>query len=214
MENQQTTGGRFPSLGVGVCNFSAKQIDEAAEALESHGLALGAAMTGYNVVRRYPEDNGVFDARKRHGVALIPYAPLAEGVLTGKYRNKRMPLGYSTACYFGHLNLTKEQVCAEPLAKRLLTKPSECDRKRMEPILAQMEAIGRAHEKSLAQVAINWLLTTPGIDVLPIPGIRTVKQATDNIGAVEWRMPAEERQLICAAEEQGRSPSFSATRRA
>ena len=33
MENQQTTGGRFPSLGVGVCNFSAKQIDEAAEAL-------------------------------------------------------------------------------------------------------------------------------------------------------------------------------------
>lgn len=184
---------------IGVCNFTAAQINEAADALEKCGLSLSAAMVGYNIVRRYPETNGVFDVCKKHNITLIPYAPLAEGTLTGKYRNKKVPFKYFLTSYFGHLNLTKERDDQIPFLKRLFSKPRECDIKRMEPILAQMEKIGNAHGKSIAQVAINWLCTTPKIQVFPIPGVRNVKQAVDNIGAVEWRMTAEERESICEA---------------
>lgn len=185
---------------IGVCNFSAAQIDEASNALEKYGLSLSAAMVGYNIVRRYPEANGVFDACKTHNITLIPYAPLAEGTLTGTYRSKKAPLKYFMASYFGHLNLTKERDDNVSFLKRLLTKPRECDSKRMETILVEMEKIGNIHGKSIAQVAINWLWTTPEIDVFPIPGMRNLKQAADNIGAVDWCMTAEEREYICRAE--------------
>ncbi len=181
---------------IGVCNFSASQIEEAATELEKHGLSLSVSMVGYNIVRRYPETNGVFDVCKKHNVTLIPYAPLAEGVLTGKYRNKKIPLKYFVASYFGHLNLTKERDDNVPLFKRIFSKPLECDTKKMEPIIAEMEKIGIYHNKTIAQVAINWLITTPDINVFPIPGTRNLKQAIDNIGAVDWTMSIEERDKI------------------
>ena len=133
---------------VGVCNFSAVQIEEAAATLEAQGLSLSAAMVGYNI--------------------------------------------------------TKERDDKVPFIKRLFSKPRECDIKRMEPILCEMEKIGAAHGKSLAQVALNWLCTTPELEVFPIPGMRNVKQAADNIGAVDWKMTAEERECICSAEVRTR----------
>lgn len=189
---------------VGVCNFSAVQIEEAAATLEAQGLSLSAAMVGYNIVRRYPETNGVFEVCRKHNVTLIPYAPLAEGTLTGKYRHKKVPMRYFITSYFGHLDLTKERDDKVPFIKRLFSKPRECDIKRMEPILCEMEKIGAAHGKSLAQVALNWLCTTPELEVFPIPGMRNVKQAADNIGAVDWKMTAEERECICSAEVRTR----------
>lgn len=189
---------------IGVCNFSASQIEEAADALEKQGLTLSAAMAGYNIVRRYPETNGVFDACKKHHITLIPYAPLAEGTLTGKYRGKKVPMKYFVTSYFGHLDLTKERDDHVPFLKRLFSKPRECDLKRMEPILCEMEKVGAVHGKSMAQVAINWLRTTPEIEVFPIPGMRSVKQAADNMGAVDWSMTREERESISRAEMRTR----------
>lgn len=189
---------------IGVCNFSATQIEEAATTLEAQGLSLSAAMVGYNIVRRYPETNGVFEVCKKHQITLIPYAPLAEGALTGKYRGKKVPMRYFITSYFGHLDLTKERDDDVPFLKRLFSKPRECDIKRMEPILCEMEKIGIKHEKSIAQVAINWLRTTPELEVFPIPGMRNIKQAADNIGAVDWKMTPGERECICCAEVRAR----------
>lgn len=191
-------------LSVGVCNFSGSQIRQAAEALSRHGVPLSAAMVGYNILRRYPETNGVFDICKEFGITLIPYAPLAEGSLTGKYRGKRVPLKYWVTSYFGHLDMTKERNDGVPFLKRLFSTPRECDVKRMEPILTEMERIGNAHGKTIAQVAINWLITTPEVNVFPIPGMRKRRQAEDNFGAVDWAMTAEEREQINQAEEQCR----------
>ncbi len=80
--------------------------------------------------------------------------------------------------------------------KRIFSKPLECDTKKMEPIITEMEKIGKAHNKTIAQVAINWLIATPDINVFPIPGTRNLKQAIDNIGAVDWTMSIEERDKI------------------
>ncbi len=191
---------------VGVCNFSKEQIEEAASALEKHGVPLATAMVGYNILRRYPETNGVFEVCRRHGITVIPYAPLAEGTLTGKYRSgKPVPIQYAVTSYFGHLNITGERNDGTLFWQRVFSKPREVDIKRMEPLMKVMEEVARAHDKTIAQVALNWLLTTQeaeGVHVLPIPGTKSVRQAVDNAGAADWKMTAEERETICKAEQE------------
>ncbi len=187
---------------VGVCNFNAEQIKRASDALKSEGYSLTSAMVGYNVIRRYPETNGVFDICEKENIFIIPYAPLAEGTLTGKYRSgKKVPIQYAVTSYFGHLDLTKERNDGIPFVKRLFSKPRESDIKRMEPLMEVMEKIAAAHEKTIAQVAINWLLTQERVKVVPIPGVRSVKQANDNAGALGWSLTKEEREAINHIEE-------------
>lgn len=66
--------------------------------------------------------------------------------------------------------------------------------------MQEMEQIAMAHGKTIAQVAINWLVTNPEVNVFPIPGMRKRSQAEDNFGAVEWAMTIEERERIHQAE--------------
>lgn len=135
---------------VGVCNHNSKQIAEAAEALQRHGYALDAAMVGYNLLRRYPETNGVIDICQKYNITLIPYASVGRGDTYWKYRGRKVPLGYLVTSYFGHLNMTKERDDEIPLIKRLFSKPRECDVKQMEPLMLVLEDIAKEHEKYCA----------------------------------------------------------------
>ena len=58
-------------------------------------------------------------------------------------------------------------------------------------IVDLLTAIANERGKSVPQVAINWLLTRPTVSSVAI-GARTVEQLVDNIGAIEWRLSAEE----------------------
>lgn len=189
----------------GVCNFNAEQIKRASKALKSEGYSLTSAMVGYNVIRRYPETNGVFSICEKENISIIPYAPLAEGTLTGKYRGgKKVPIQYAVTSYFGHLDLTKERNDEIPFIKRLFSKPRESDVKRMEPLMEVMENIAAAHGKTIAQVALNWLITQDRVKVVPIPGVRSAKQAKDNAGAMGWALTKREREVINQMEESTR----------
>jgi aryl-alcohol dehydrogenase-like predicted oxidoreductase len=183
---------------VGVCNFSESQMHEAHAALAKHNIPLATAMVGYNLLRRWPESNGVFSACKELGVTLIPYSPLAEGILTGKYRSgeKKVSLGYVIALYFGHLNITKERNDSGSFMQRLFSKPMEINKKKTEPLFKVMDDIANTHGKTLAQVAINWLLTNEDICVVPIPGMKNIRQVNDNVGALGWQLSKEERTRI------------------
>lgn len=191
---------------VGVCNFSEAQIQEAYQALKKHNIPLATAMAGYNIIRRYPESNGIFDICRELGITLIPYAPLAEGTLTGKYRSgeKKVPVQYKVTSYFGHLDITKERNDHVPFVKRLFSQPREVDIKRMEPLMSVLDEIAGNHNKTIAQVALNWLLSAEDIHILPIPGTKSVKQADDNAGVTGWRLSKEERTKINKIEEQTR----------
>lgn len=190
---------------VGVCNFNVSQIKRASDALKAEGCRLTSAMVGYNILRRYPETNGVFDICEQEGISIIPYAPLAEGTLTGKYRGgKKVPLQYAITSYWGHLDLTGERNDSVPFVKRLLSKPREADITRMEPLMEVLEKIAADHQKTIAQVALNWLMTQERVNVVPIPGVRSVKQAVDNAGALGWALTKDERGLINKMEEQTR----------
>jgi aryl-alcohol dehydrogenase-like predicted oxidoreductase len=50
-----------------------------------------------------------------------------------------------------------------------------------------MTSIAQAHDKSPGQVALNWLLAKDSC-VIPIPGAKNVRQATQNAGSLGWRL--------------------------
>jgi aryl-alcohol dehydrogenase-like predicted oxidoreductase len=100
------------------------------------------------------------------------------------------------ASYFGHLDFTKEHNDSVSFINRLFSKPREIDREKIEPLFKVMDEIANAHGKSLAQVAINWLLSTEDICIVPIPGMKNIQQVNDNIGALGWKITKEERNQI------------------
>src|SRR4051794_24209129 len=71
---------------IGCSNFSAEQLDEAHAAARDDGLAhFVAVQNEYSLLRRGIEDE-VVPAALRLGMSIVPYFPLASGLLTGKYR--------------------------------------------------------------------------------------------------------------------------------
>jgi aryl-alcohol dehydrogenase-like predicted oxidoreductase len=69
---------------VGVSNFGADSTRRMAELLDRAGTTLAANEVNYSLVHRKPEQNGVLDACREVGAALVAYFPLASGKLTGR----------------------------------------------------------------------------------------------------------------------------------
>jgi pyridoxine 4-dehydrogenase len=52
-----------------------------------------------------------------------------------------------------------------------------------------MEIMAQEKDKTLAQIAINWCICK---GTIPIPGAKNLPQATENIGALGWRLSSAE----------------------
>src|SRR5579883_1955135 len=70
---------------IGCSNFSAEQLREAARAVPPGGVRFASVQNEYSLLHREPEAE-VLPECVRQGIAFIPYFPLANGLLTGKYR--------------------------------------------------------------------------------------------------------------------------------
>jgi aryl-alcohol dehydrogenase-like predicted oxidoreductase len=186
---------------VGLCNFSAALMRQAHKSLRIHGIPLASVMVGYSLLRRYPETNGLLDACRELDVALIAYAPLAEGILTGKYRDGSKPIAgiYKLLFYFEQLGLMEEQGISTSFFKRLFSKSRYLDFKRMEPVFAVLEETAQAHKRTIAQTALNWIMASDP-RIIPIPGIKNLKYAKENIGALGWSITKDEFEKIGQAE--------------
>lgn len=155
--------GRIQS--VGVSNYSAEQLKKAHQYLDSFGVPLAVNQMQYSLLARHIETNGVLDAARELGVTILAYSPLAQGLLTGKY---------SAAQY------------SQPVgARRFDPKFSEAGLRKLEPLLGELHAIAQAHDKTSAQVALNWVIAQ---GALPIPGAKNAKQAQQNAGALGWSL--------------------------
>lgn len=153
---------------VGVSNYSAEQMRVAHAALARRGVPLASNQVEYSLLHRQPEVNGVLDACRELGITLIAYQPLASGALTGKYANGTRPTGMRR--FMGYFR-----------GKGL---------EAVTPVVTLLREIGTRYGKSPAQVALRWLIEQE--NVLPIPGAKNGKQATDNAGALSFQLtPAE-----------------------
>lgn len=149
---------------VGVSNYSVDQMRRTHALLAKRGIQLASNQVEYSLVVRDPEQSGLVQACAELGVKLIAYSPLGMGILTGRYSAQNVPPGFRGR-RFDTAYLT-----------------------RAEPLIAKLRELGVANGKTPAQVALNWTLCKGAI---PIPGARTPKQASDNAGALGWRLSTE-----------------------
>ena len=71
---------------IGVSNYSATQMREAHEILAKRGIPLAVNQVQYSLLSRKIETQNILFTAQDLGVTILAYSPLAQGLLTGKYK--------------------------------------------------------------------------------------------------------------------------------
>jgi aryl-alcohol dehydrogenase-like predicted oxidoreductase len=150
---------------VGVSNFNTEKTRLANETLNAEGVPLASNQVEYSLFDRRIEKNGLLEYCHENDITVIAYSPLAKGMVTGKYGPENPPPGPRKRMY--------------PLEKL----------QQAQPLIALLKKIGEEYGKTPAQVALNWTICK---GTVPIPGAKNAKQAADNLGAMGWRLSAED----------------------
>jgi aryl-alcohol dehydrogenase-like predicted oxidoreductase len=155
----------------GCSNFSAAQIRAAQDIARTDGLAgFATAQDQYNLLSREIERE-VLPAIAAEKLALLPYFPLASGMLTGKYRLGR-PIPEGTR----------------------LSNPRYSDRFLNDAnlhVVERLETFCAGRGRTLLELAFAWLLAKPLVASV-IAGASTPEQLIQNAGAVGWTLTQDE----------------------
>jgi aryl-alcohol dehydrogenase-like predicted oxidoreductase len=165
---EEVKRGRIATIGVS--NYSAEQMREAHGYLAAKGVPLAVNQVRHSLITRQIETNGIFNTARDLGVTVLAYSPLAQGLLTGKY--------------------TPENADSVTGARKLDSRFSRQGLEKLAPVLNLMREIGQKHDKTPAQVALNWLISQG--NVIPIPGAKNADQARQNAGALGWSLDPDE----------------------
>jgi aryl-alcohol dehydrogenase-like predicted oxidoreductase len=152
---------------IGCSNFSAVQLAEAADVSEREGYASFVSLQNeYSLLRRDIETD-VMPVCERRGVAVLPFFPLASGLLTGKYRRGQ----------------------PAPEGTRLGSRGQVADDRTFERLEA-LEALAHRRGVEMLDVAFGWLISRPAIASV-IAGATRPDQIRANVRAARWA-PTEE----------------------
>ncbi|TAK58359.1 MAG: aldo/keto reductase [Bacteroidetes bacterium] len=157
---------------IGCSNFAAWQLMKALAISEKLGLERFITLQPYYSLVARELELELVPLCLDQEVGIIPWSPLAGGFLSGKYRRGN-PLPSNT-------RITDMQ-------HRFL----QFDDEKAYTIIDGLEIIAKAHNASIAQAAINYLLRKPGISSVII-GARTPEQLADNLKTTDWIMTPEE----------------------
>ncbi|XP_050237056.1 pyridoxal reductase, chloroplastic isoform X2 [Mercurialis annua] len=159
---------------VGVSNYGPKQLVKIHDYLKARGVPLCSAQVQFSLLSNGKDQMEIKKICDSLGIRLIAYSPLGLGLLTGKYTSSALPQGPRGLLF-----------------RQILPG--------LEPLLRSLSEIAEKRRKTVPQVAINWCICNGAI---PIPGVKTIKQAEENLGAVGWRLSSDELlQLEYAASE-------------
>ena len=154
---------------IGSSNFAGWQVADAAwTALTAHTTAFVSAQNEYSLLER-KADADLIPACRRFEVGLLPYFPLANGLLTGKYRRDETPPGS---------RLSREQ-----FAPYLARAPWE--------VIEKLEAYAQERSRSILDVAIGGLAAMPTVASV-IAGATTPEQVRANAAAGAWTPTGED----------------------
>lgn len=159
---------------IGCSNFSVEQLKEAEKAAAT-GARFVSVQNQYSLFHREPEQ-GVLGECERQGLAFLPYFPLANGLLTGKYRaGKETPAGSRAAAGFGPKVFTPEN-----LAK-----------------VEKLSQFAESRGHTLLELAFSWLAAHPQVASV-IAGATSPEQLRANAKATAWKLTAEEMEEAAA----------------
>jgi len=156
---------------IGCSNYSGWHLMKALGISERSGLERYVSQqVYYSLVARELEYELVPLALDQ-GIGTIIWSPLAGGFLTGKFR--------------------RGQTGPENTRRVQRGDPGTIDEEKGYDILDVLDEIAQAHDASIAQVALNWLLAKPGVTSVLI-GARRDEQLIENLKAATWRLTTEE----------------------
>ncbi|MGW7451768.1 L-glyceraldehyde 3-phosphate reductase [Streptomyces sp. NPDC054787] len=150
------------ALYVGVSSYTAEQTAEAARILREMGVRPLIHQPSYSMINRWTEEDGLLDTLEDAGMGCISFAPLAQGLLTGKYL-KEIPEG-SRATQGKSLN---PDLLSDEVLRRL----------------NGLNDIAARRGQSLAQLALTWVLRDERMTSALI-GASSVRQLEENVAAL------------------------------
>jgi aryl-alcohol dehydrogenase-like predicted oxidoreductase len=160
---------------IGCSNFSGDQLHEADQASTDLGVShLVCDQVEFSLVHREPETDDTLETCRRLGVALLPYYPLASGLLTGKTKRGQAPKG--------RLSMERYQ--------RFLTDANF-------DLVERLESYAAEHSITMPQLALGWLLSVDGLPAVTA-GATTREQVQANARAADWAPSREDLEQLNA----------------
>ncbi|MGF7005276.1 aldo/keto reductase [Aminobacter sp. BE322] len=155
---------------LGCSNLPAWMLVDASWTSRHHNLhGLQSTQAEYNLISRATETE-LFPAMRRTGMTLLPYFPLASGLLTGKYRKgQAMPEDTRMSMAYFKAGLT------------------DANLDKVEKLVAFSEARGR----TILELAFSWLACQPIVSSV-IAGATRPEQVVANAAAASWKLSTAE----------------------
>src|SRR5688572_12927417 len=167
----------------GVSNFSGWHLMKSLAVSEKYGLARYVAnQTYYSLVGRDYEWE-LMPLGLDQGVGAVVWSPLGWGRLTGKIR-RGQPLPKVSRLQSSVAISRGPQVSDDHLYR----------------VVDALDAVSKETGKTVPQVALNWLLGRPSVSTVVI-GARTEEQLRQNLGAVGWKLTADQIAKLDAASK-------------
>jgi aryl-alcohol dehydrogenase-like predicted oxidoreductase len=157
---------------IGASSTAAWKFAQALSASERHGWARFVTMQNhYNLLYR-EEEREMNPLCEAEGVALIPWSPLARGLLAG---TRRSPTDTQSTTRAG----------SDDFARKLYDQPSD------QEVIDTVRRVAQARGVSPARIALAWMLAKPVV-AAPIIGATKLQHLDDAIAALDVELTAEE----------------------
>jgi aryl-alcohol dehydrogenase-like predicted oxidoreductase len=157
---------------IGFSEWTPEQIQQAIDI--PNVVRFVSSQPQYSMLWRKPEENGTFALCAENGIGQIVWSPLAQGVLTGKYKPGQAPPRDSRATS----NEMNSFMTNDLMSDRVLSA------------VQQLEPIARDLDLSMAQLALAWVLRQQNVSAAII-GASRPDQVIDNAGASGVKLSEE-----------------------
>jgi aryl-alcohol dehydrogenase-like predicted oxidoreductase len=162
---------------IGVSNFTGWQLERTVQVARRLGTAAPVSLQPqYNMLAREIEWELV-PVCLEHGLSIIPWGPLGQGWLSGKYSRDSAPAGAT-------------RLGEDP--NRGVEAYSRRNVERTWRIVGAVQAVAEELGVPPARVALRWLADRPAVTA-PLLGARTAEQITDNLKAADVTLSDEQR---------------------
>lgn len=158
---------------IGCSNFTVEQLKEAASATQRGAARFVSVQNHYSMLHREPEQSVLAECQAQD-LGFLPYFPLENGLLTGKYRKgSPLPQGSRGSDAWGPKVFTDENL----------------------EVVEKLIAFAGRHQHSMLDLAMSWLAAQPAIASV-IAGAKTPEQVRANAAAVSWNLSSSDKEEI------------------
>ncbi|KQT94691.1 aldo/keto reductase [Marmoricola sp. Leaf446] len=161
------------ALYIGVSEWTAEQLREGHALAKELGVQLISSQPQYSMLWRVIEDEVVPTSRDL-GISQIVWSPIAQGVLTGKYKPGQAPPEGSRAA---------DEKGGADMIKRFMNDDTLTRVQDLQPVADELDL-------SMAQLAVAWVLQNDNV-AAALVGASRPEQVTENVRAAGVRIPAE-----------------------